>query len=173
MVAINPVTGQWEGVNSNGAFEDAETVIYTDQKTCLAARQAMADAGNYFCLAYKDTRYMMEILEKGHWLPLDGRGMTYGSGHGVSNVSYPSKEECLAARQEMYGYKMHPASHRCVPYNNSYTDPDDPAPWMLRFLSSDWPSWTYSGFYTRAECVEMGQYIVGRLSAATFECIHS
>jgi hypothetical protein len=26
--------------------------------------------------------------------------MTYGSGHGVANVSYPSKEECLAVLQE-------------------------------------------------------------------------
>jgi hypothetical protein len=119
MVAINPATGRWEAVEG--------TFVYSDQKTCLAARQAMADAGNYFCLAYKDTRYMMEISRKGPLAPLDGRGMTYGSGHGVSNVSYPSKEECLAARQEMYGYKMHPASHRCVPYNDSYTDPDDPA----------------------------------------------
>ena len=48
MVAINPVTGQWEGVDSTGAFEDTETVIYTDQKTCLAAREQMAAPGIYF-----------------------------------------------------------------------------------------------------------------------------
>jgi hypothetical protein len=98
MVALNPVTGQWEGVNSKGAFDDTEPAVYTDQKTCLAARQEMAAPGIYFCLAYKDPQYMMEILQNGHWLPLDGRGMTYGSGHGVSNVSYPSEKACLADR---------------------------------------------------------------------------
>jgi hypothetical protein len=80
MVALNPATGQWEPYRS---------FAFPDQKTCLENRQAwgdavLGDAGNYFCLAYKDTRYMMEILENGHWLPLDGRGHTYGSGHGAA-----------------------------------------------------------------------------------------
>jgi hypothetical protein len=64
MVALNTATGQWE---------DQGALAYRDQKTCLAARQAIVDslspdwsrAGNYFCLAYKDTRYMMEVLQTG------------------------------------------------------------------------------------------------------------
>ena len=47
--------------------------------------------------------FMMEILEHGHWFPLDGRGMTYGSGHGVDNAGYTSKEERLAALHERPG----------------------------------------------------------------------
>jgi hypothetical protein len=166
MVAINPATGQWER-------QEGE---YPDQKTCLVARQAMADAGNYFCLAYKDTHYMMEVLEKGHWLPLDGRGMTYGSGHGVDNQSYTDKKECLAARQENLGYQIgsaHPASYRCVPYSFSYVDKDDPPSWTLRYLFRDHSSSDFWGFYTRADCVSMGRYQIGRMKEGTsFECIH-
>jgi len=176
MVAINPATGQWEGVNSNGAFEDTQTAIYTDQKTCLAAREQMAAPGIYFCLAYKDPQYMMEILQNGHWLPLDGRGMTYGSGHGVSNVSYRSKKACLAARQERLGYDIHPAHpapYRCVPYSDSYVDKDDPPSWTLLFRPRDGPSSRLRWFYTRADCVSMGRYWVFRNLQATFECIHS
>jgi hypothetical protein len=62
MVAINPVTGQFESVNSKGEFD--ETVVYTDQKTCLATRQEMATPGIYLCLAYEDRPYMMEIARK-------------------------------------------------------------------------------------------------------------
>ena len=90
---------------------------------------------------------MMESLWNGHWLPLDGRGMTYGSGHGVDNLSYPSKKACLADRQSRLGLGFDPASLRslrCVPYNDSYTDPDDPTPWMLKFLFHDGQSDVYS-----------------------------
>ena len=38
----------------SGALEDTETVVYPDQKTCLAAREEMAAPGIYLCLAYKD-----------------------------------------------------------------------------------------------------------------------
>jgi hypothetical protein len=98
MVAINPATGQWQGVYPNGEFDDAGTIFYPDQKTCLAARQEITPPGTYFCLAYKDTRYMMEVLQKGHWLPLNARDMTYGAGHGVPNQEYPNKTACLTAR---------------------------------------------------------------------------
>jgi hypothetical protein len=172
MVALNPATGQWEGYN---AFD------FPDQETCLANRQAwgdavLGDAGKYFCLAYKDTRYMMETLQKGHWLPLDGRGHTYGSGHGVGNQSYDSKEACLAARKESLTYG---GSYRCMPYSYSYVDNNDPPPWTLQFRDRprERPSWRGRWFYTRAECVEMGGYMLGRYISverqATFECIHS
>jgi hypothetical protein len=165
MVALNPATGQWEA---------KEDFVFPDQKTCLETRQAwgnaaLGDVGNYFCLAYKDTRYMMEVLQKGHWLPLNARGMPYGAGHGVENQSYDNKKECLEARQEMYGYRM---SYRCVPYSYSYVDKDDPPPWTLRFLFRDRPSLSHRWFYTRADCVEMGDYLVGRYEATSFECIH-
>jgi hypothetical protein len=172
MVALNPATGQWEAYNSS---------VFPDQKTCLDSRQAwgdavLGDAGNYFCLAYKDTRYMMEILHKGHWLPLSGRGMPYGAGHGVDNQSYDSKEACLAARQES---PTNSGSHRCVPYSFAYVDQNDPPPWTLqfRYQPHERPSWRGRWFYTRAECVEMGDYMLGRLVGekpqATFECVHS
>ena len=117
---------------------------------------------------------MMETLVDGHWLPLDGRGMTYGSGHGVDNADYTSKEVCLEACQEMYGCKMHLTSYRCVPYSYSYVDKDDPPPWTLRYLFRDGPSSDFRGFYTRADCESMGRYQIGRMiEGTTFECIHS
>jgi hypothetical protein len=174
MVALNPATGQWEAYNS---------FVFPDQKTCLENRQAwgdavLGDAGNYFCLAYKDTRYMMEILQKGHWLPLSGRGMPYGAGHGVDNQSYDSKEACLAAGKESFTYG---GSYRCVPYSYAYVDQDDPPPWTLqiRYQPRDGPPSVarMRWFYTRADCVSMGPYTVGRylmvFLKATFECIHS
>jgi hypothetical protein len=185
MVAINPGTEQWEAVNSEGAFDDTEPTVYTDQKACLADRQEMTTPGlyfrqematrTYFCLAYKDPRYMMESLEKGHWLPLSWRGMPYGAGHGVDNASYPSKKACLAARQKTLAED----TYRCVPYSDSYVDKDDPPPWTLQFRDRprERSSWRARWFYTRAECLEMGRYMIGRYRnvqpEATFECIHS
>ena len=65
MVALNPATGQWEAYNS---------FVFPDQKTCLENRQAwgdavLGDAGNYFCLAYKEPRYMNGNSTKGPLAP--------------------------------------------------------------------------------------------------------
>jgi hypothetical protein len=165
-VAINPATGQWE---ANGEF------VFPDQQSCLVNRQAwgdavLGDASKYFCLAYKDTRYMMEILQNGHWLPLCARGMPYGAGHGVDNEAYDNKEECLRRVRD----SGHDIQYRCVPYSFSYVDKDDPPPWTLKFRlqPSESPS-LHRWFYTRADCVSMGRYWVGRNPQATFECIHS
>jgi hypothetical protein len=205
MVAITPATGQWEFVNP--PFD--KTVVYPDQKTCMAARQEMATPGIYLCLAYKDLPYMMEILTDvpisggirlsdwwdGHWFPLDGRGMRYGSGHGLGNVGYLSKNQCLTARQEALKdlslavqIGIRPPLYRCVPYNESYTDPDDPPSWSLQlrdvrlkpddcisvFMVVCKQGMPYGGFYTQSECMEMGRYITDRIGERyTFECIHS
>jgi hypothetical protein len=172
MVAVNPAPGQWEQFRS---------FVFPDQESCLVNRQAwgdavLGDASKYFCLAYKDTRYMMEILQKGHWLPLCGRGLPYASGHGVDNVSYSSKEACLEARQERFdSYEIHSAHppYRCVPYSSSYVDKDDPPSWTLQFrLLPHEPPSRHRWFYTRADCVSMGRYWVGRNSRSYLR-VHS
>lgn len=138
--------------------------LYFCRGCCLAAREPNGRLpASIFAWPTRTPQYMMEILWDGHWLPLDGRGMTYGSGHGVGNYGYLSKEDCLAAITE----KIDHARYRCVPYNDSYTDPDDPPSWTLQVGPLP-----YGGFYTQSECMEMGRYITDR-TGDTFECIHS
>ena len=102
--------------------------------------------------------------------------MSYGAGHGVDNASYPSKKACLAARQKTLAED----TYRCVPYSDSYVDKDDPPPWTLQFRDQPPRASLLArpvGFTPRAECVEMGRYMIGRYRnvqpEATFECIHS
>ena len=82
---------------------------------------------------------------------------------------------------------IRPPLYRCVPYNESYTDPDDPPCWWLQLrdtrsarapFKADGCTTAicdpYGGFYTQSKCIEMGRYITDRIGDTyTFECIHS